>query len=156
MVVLRIGSDPGGWRRSLRRPGPPRRSRPGRRNLRRQPPDRNPTLVWPCRAGMTHVRSRGTVGSLLRLRVRPVFETDDAAPGLEDADGAVEPPGARFDDELVNGADAVGRAKPDVRPLAPDLEVLVDVAGQADEPALGGAADLVAEPIAGRTEPLGG
>ena len=43
---------------------------------------------------------------------------------------------ARLEDELIDRADAVGRAEPDVRALTPGLEVLVDVAGQADDPPL--------------------
>ena len=53
----------------------------------------------------------------------------------EQADRPVELPGLVFEDELIDRADAVGGAEPDVRALAPGLEVRVHVAREADDPA---------------------
>src|SRR4051812_24837181 len=91
------------------------------------------------------VQARGAGGWFGRVAVD---ESGDAGAAPQDADGAVEPPGAGFEGELVNWADAVGRADPDVFPLAPGLEVLVDVAREADEPAVGGGFQRVGRGVA--------
>src|SRR5262249_50083898 len=68
------------------------------------------------------------------LQVRHILHRYDLAPGAEDADGPVEPPGSVLERELVDGADPIGRADRDVWPLAPGFEVLVEITRDTDEP----------------------
>ncbi|MEO6809880.1 MAG: hypothetical protein ABI353_12270 [Isosphaeraceae bacterium] len=60
-------------------------------------------------------------------------QQDDLAAGHEQADGAVKLPAVGVLDESVDRADPTDRAEQDVGAFAPDLEVLMDVARQADQ-----------------------